>query len=319
MLSTRKPVLARASPLRTLVLPAGMLLFALFSGAAAAQAQPVEMPSAELQVLHVKPSQADAAVRAFDEPNLVVLPRGVAIDAPLAVFLPGTGGRPENARLLLAVIAQQGYRAIGLAYNNEPAVVQLCPKHPQPECSADFRRERVFGGLENAPVSNPVDESIVRRLVMLLRYLHKLQPDAQWQQYLDGHEPAWSRIVVSGLSQGAGMAAYIAKQRAVARVVLFSSPWTFYGPQKRLAPWLSAPSATTADRWFAALHQRENTAALIAQAYRLLAIPDNQVRVLDLESSDGGRGANPFHASTVRFAGYQPDWQWLYGRAASAR
>ncbi len=295
------------------------IVLALVASASAAQPQPASATLTSVQVMHIKPSQADPAVQAFDESNVVVVPSDSTIDAPLAVFLPGTGGRPENVLLLLGVIAQQGYRVIGLEYNNEPAVVQVCPRRGEPECSGEFRGERVFGGAKNAPVSNPVDESIVRRLVMLLRHLNSQQPDARWDRYLDADEPAWSRIVVSGLSQGAGMAAYLAKKRPVARVVLFSSPWDFYGPRKTLAPWISEPSATAPDRWFAALHRRENTASLIAQAYRLLGIPDSQVREFDLEVPDAAHGPNPFHGSTVRHAGYVADWQWLYGRASGLK
>src|SRR6266566_5654714 len=39
--------------------------------------------------------------------------------------------------------------------------------------------------------------------------------------------PKWGRIVLAGQSQGAGMAAFIAKRQAAARVILFSSPWDF--------------------------------------------------------------------------------------------
>jgi hypothetical protein len=285
--------------------------------AAASQAQ--ASAELELQVLRVKPSEADPAVRNFDEPNLILVPRQAAPGAPLAVFLPGTGGRPENVRLLLGVIAGQGYRVIGLEYNDEPAVVQVCPRRPEAECSGKFRQQRVFGNADSPPVGNIVDESIVRRLVMLLRHLARQQPAAQWESYLDGDEPRWSRLVVSGLSQGAGMAAYIAKQRRVARVVLFSSPWDFYGPRRSLAPWMSEPSETPPERWFAEFHRREMTAPLIVQAYRLLGVPDAQVRIFDLEAPEGARGPNPFHSSTVRLPDYAPDWQWLYGSAAELK
>jgi hypothetical protein len=216
-------------------------------------------------------------------------------------------------QLLLSVVAGQGYRAIGLEYDDEPAVVQLCTRREDPQCSGDFRRERVFGDLAGAPVSNPVEESVVRRLVMLLRALDHRRPDDHWGEYLVDGEPDWSRIVVSGLSQGAGMAAYIAKRRAVARVVLFSSPWDFYGAARTLAPWLGEPSATPPERWFAEFHQREATAALIVQAYRMLQIPQDHVRVFDLDLPGNQSGPNPFHGSTVRLAGYATQWQWLYG------
>ena len=112
------------------------------------------------------------------------------------------------------------------------------------------------------------------------------------------------------------MAAYIAQRESVARVVLFSSPWDFHGQPRKLAPWIDGPSATPPERWFAELHRREATAPLIAQAYRALRIPADHVLVFDLDLPDGGRGQNPFHGSTVRLPGYEPQWRWLYGSAS---
>ena len=52
-------------------------------------------------------------------------------------------------------------------------------------------------------------ESIVARLVAALRALDRQAPREGWGAYLDGDQPRWDRILVSGLSQGAGMAAFI--------------------------------------------------------------------------------------------------------------
>lgn len=128
---------------------------------------------------------------------------------------------------------------------------------------------------------------------------------------------------MAGHSQGAGMAAYIAQRKSVARVILFSSPWDLYGRDRELAPWIKAgPGATPADRWFGAYHKKENTAAQIVRAYRALKIPDAHVRVLSLEP---GRfvGKNPYHLSVVGDGttprdpsgspSYAGDWRFLLG------
>lgn len=268
----------------------------------------------------VRPSAIDPAVRQFDEPDLVVTQKTMTADAPLAIFLPGTGGRPENTVALLRVIADQGYRAIGLEYDDTPAVVQVCPRNADPACSANFRAMRIDGTGPGAPgVVNPPAEAIVARLVALLRALDKAAPAEGWGGYLDGDRPRWDRIVVSGLSQGAGMAAYMAKQHAVRRVVLFSSPWDFTMPGRRLAPWIGQPSATPPARWFAEYHRRENTADLLASSYRLLQIPADHVLVFDrdLLPNAGGSSPNPFHGSTVRDPGYVKQWRTLYGSATA--
>ena len=281
----------------------GVVALALCLMAATASAQ---------AVWQIKPSQADPRVRHYDDLSLVFdtdAPPG----APLVVFLPGTGGEPEKSRDFLTVVAGQGYRVIGLEYDDAPAVSQTCPRDPDPDCSTNFRRMRVYGEGQ-ARVSNPPEESIVTRLVMLLQMLNQRHPRAGWDQYLDGDRPRWDRIVVSGLSQGAGMAAFIARKHEVARVVLFSSPWDSTGRDSHPAPWLSEPSATPMDRWFAEYHKRENTAGLIRNAYAALQIPADHVRVFDADLPPGKHdGDNPFHGSTIRNMAYADQWRAMFG------
>jgi len=271
----------------------------------------------DLVVQEVRPSEADPSITRFNEPNLIVYDEQSGPESQLVVFMPGTDGKPSNAALLLRQVASQGYRVIGLEYNNDPAVVQVCPKNLLSSCSGDFRQRRIFGGDINSVVANTQSESIINRLVNLLRYLQGRDAARHWDGYLLNDEPNWSRIVVSGLSQGAGMAAYIAKHRAVARVVLFSSPWDFQRSTQRLAPWLIEPSETPSDRWFAEYHRRENTAALIARAYQALQIPRDHIHVfdLDLPKDMKFKSDNPYHGSTIRVPAYAPEWQFLFGHS----
>ena len=287
----------------------------------AAQAPP---PNDSLVRYVVRPSAADPTIARFDAPNYVVYAAGVAPAAPLLVFLPGTNGRPANTTDFADVAARQGYRVIGLEYDDVPAVGQLCPRDPDPRCSEDFRRRRIYGeggyhGIDDAPA-----ESIVSRLTHLLAALDRDHPAEGWAGYLDGGQPRWSRIAVSGLSQGAGMAAYIATRTPVARVILFSSPWDSYGRDRTLAPWVTAgPGATAPERWYAAYHQREPTADQIARAYVALRIPPSHVRAFVLEPAAGGAAA--YHPSSVgngvtprRADGtpaYLEDWKLLLGEA----
>jgi dienelactone hydrolase len=262
-----------------------------------------------------KPSALDPAVKNFDDPNVIISPKGASAETPLVLFLPGTGGRPQNVVDLLRTVAGQGYRVIGLEYDDEPAVVQVCPRDPDPDCSANFRRMRIDGTGPGAPgVATPPAESIAARLVALLRALDKAAPGDGWAGYLEGDRPRWDRIVVSGLSQGAGMAAYIAKTHRVRRAVLFSSPWDFTLPGRKLAPWIAQPSATPPARWFAEYHKREATVDLLATSYELLRIPPDHILVFNRSLPPGmaDRG-NPYHGMTVRDVGYAAQWRTLYG------
>ena len=264
----------------------------------------------------IRPSTADPRIAQYDEPNVVVVNRAAGTRVPLVVFLPGTGGRPQPASPLLQVIAAQGYRVISLSYDDEPSVSQVCPRDPDPACSARFRQMRAFGD-GTAKVANPPEEAIVSRLTTLLAYLDRSHPDDGWGADLDAEgQPAWDRFVLTGLSQGAGMAAYLAKRFAVRRVVLFSSPWDTTGSDRHPAPWLSSPSATPMERWWAERHAREATTDLIANAYAALAIPDDHLLVFDRPLTAQPRGqSNPFHGSTIRDAGYAPQWQQMFGQA----
>jgi hypothetical protein len=271
--------------------------------------------ASSLVVYEIKPSATDSSIHRFDEPNVVVFDRSLSTAPQLVVFMPGTDGKLRNTMGLLRVVASQGYRVIGLEYNDSPAVIQVCPRKP-PSCSSDFRRKRIFGDGISSVVDNTAAESIVNRLAKLLRYLDQTHPRESWSDYLHGDTPDWSRIVVSGLSQGAGMAAYIAQRERVARVVLFSSPWDYSLDSHSLAPWIGEPSVTPPELWFAEYHRRENTAELIARAYAVLHIPAEHIRIFDLDlpaDHHGHRSDNPYHGSTAHVPGYAPEWRFLFG------
>jgi hypothetical protein len=286
---------------------------ALLLNSAAADAQDVVR-------YRVSPQHADPAIRRFTATNYIVFEKGVSDSAPLLLFMPGTGGQPERSTDFADVAAHQGYRVIGLMYNDEPAVMQICPRDPDPRCAEKFRQKRVFGDVRFDAIEQDANESIVRRLVALLTTLEREHPGEGWAGYMEAGAPKWTRIAVSGLSQGAGMAAFIAQKTRVARVILFSSPWDNYGARKTFSPWLTAGSgATPAKDWYATYHAKEPTADLIARAYQLLRIPAANVRVFTREPN----GAALYHPSGVANGGtprnadgspaYLPDWKFVLG------
>ncbi len=272
-------------------------------------------------VYRIAPHETDPAITRFDGPHHVVFETPVDPVAKLLVFMSGSGGVPGGMVEFLNVAASQGYRVISLAYNDTPAVVEICTRDPDPTCSGRFRQKRLFGDNVLAAIDDQPAESVVNRLAKLLLALDRAHPTEGWGQFLDGAEPKWDRITIGGHSQGAGMAAYLAQRRTVARVVLFSSPWDNSG-QQRLAPWINGTGVTPADRWFGAYHKKENTAALIARAYQALKIPPAHIRVFTLEPSKL-IGDNPYHLSMVGNGttphdasgapAYAADWAFLVG------
>ena len=276
-----------------------------------------------LVTYRITPESTDSTIHRFNSAHYVVFERTTTSAAPLLIFMPGTDGAPERTSEFADLAAHQGYRVIGLEYNDTPAVAQVCPRVTDPACSAQFRQKRIFGDGSFDLIDDRPNESIEHRLVKAIESLAKAHPDEGWSAYLDAGKPKWSNIAVSGLSQGAGMAAYIAQKKRVARVVLFSSPWDSYGGKQTLAPWvMDGHGETPTERWFAAYHQKEPTASQIAKAYAALGVPAAHVRVFSLEPAPRAP-ATAYHPSVVangatpRAADGRPayleDWRFLLG------
>jgi hypothetical protein len=74
----------------------------------------------------------------------------------LAVAEIKTSGKPVYSVNFLQFIAGLGYRVIGLEYNDEPAVNQICPSKPDSNCAEAFRKMRLYG---EQSASSPVQNS----------------------------------------------------------------------------------------------------------------------------------------------------------------
>lgn len=136
--------------------------------------------------------------------------------------------------LLIERAAAQGYHAIGLAYVNPLAVNAVCAGMGATGCHELVRREIIQGFDLSSLVDVDFDSSIFNRLDRLLAHLESIAAGEGWDAYRDDAGILrWDRVVVSGHSQGAGHAAFIAKLKKVSRAVLFSgtepAPWTSVG------------------------------------------------------------------------------------------
>ncbi|HMC55107.1 MAG TPA: hypothetical protein VKH19_08065, partial [Gemmatimonadaceae bacterium] len=211
---------------------------------------------ARVEEIHVSPSTANAAITSFTADHHVYVPLDPADHGNrIMLLLPGTGGAPVNARDVARVAAEQGYRAIGLMYVDDRAVVNECAGDADPECMAKMREEIVTGNAVSPHVTVDHANSIDGRLASLIAWLAAQLPSEHWDQFLmaDG-SPRWDAIAVGGLSQGGGHAAYIAKLRAVPRVVMFGAPADGFGGAP--APWMQI-GATPASRYYGFHHARD--------------------------------------------------------------
>jgi hypothetical protein len=286
-----------------------------------AQARQGCAPEPNRSVQCIKPSDTDPAIKRFDRVHYVLFNQATPPTANLLVFLPGTFGKPPGPTAFLHAAADAGYRVISLDYNDEPAVNVYCPRKA-PACSSNFRRMRIYGdGISIDPsFDNSGAESIVNRLVKLLMYLDREDPQQGWSSYLDNGMPSWSRIALTGQSQGAGMAAYVAKGHTLARVILFSSPWDFVAPNGKfqmMAPWLAMPAATPSERWFGGYHQREIEGDLLAKSFAALRIPPQNIRAYKggLPASHKAGQDNPFHFEALTNPAYAEDRAFFLGRS----
>jgi hypothetical protein len=260
---------------------------------------------AEQRSLSVAPQATDARLDAAEAPHWVVYDPVAA--EPLLVWLPGTNGRADAAhQRLFQAVREGGFRLVSLSYLDDVAVSQVC-KGPRlksyANCAQDFRQQRTWGNASSAPIGDRPEDAIVPRLTRLLRHLATRDPDGQWAAYLDGDEPRWSRIVLAGQSQGGGMAAFIAKTRAVGGVLMFSGGWDKDARGEPARRYRQA-SATPPARWQATYNVREPAADLLADVYAALAIPPAQVHALDLPVV-----ARQPHGDGIVNPAYAPLWR----------
>jgi len=194
------------------------------------------------QTTGIAPRTTNPSLSLFERPNEVVAPQGVARN-DLFLFLPGTGAAPRMYRKILLEASRRGFHAIGLTYDNQKMVNKRCKTTTDPACWGTIRGEELDAAHPSSELTISADESIVSRLTHLLRYLAREYPAQGWGQYLVGDSPVWSKFVVSGHSQGAGEAAYMAKIYALRGVCGFDSP-SDGNAHVRVPAWLTMPNLT---------------------------------------------------------------------------
>lgn len=206
----------------------------------------------------VNPSATDGAIDATQGNHYAYINPSVAPKGKLFVFMPGTGGIPSLYKLIVQAAANNGFHAIGLAFENDVSVGDLCSGSADHDCAGKVREERFSGQDVSTLVSVNAANGIQNRLTKALVYLAQQHPQDGWGQFLDNSgNVQWNLVRVSGHSQGGGEAGYIGKQRLVDHVCFFSSPADIDNVQMTLATWVTAPGVTPAARYYGFSHQRD--------------------------------------------------------------
>jgi hypothetical protein len=184
--------------------------------------------------------------------HLAYVNTSVTAKGKLFLFFAATGSIPARYTLIGTAAADAGLHSLGLAYVNGPSPVELlCRSSGDADCAGKIREEQ-FAGTGTSPLVtvSPTD-SVQHRVLQALIYLNAQFPAEGWGTYLTGTSSVrWDLVRVSGLSQGGGLAGYIAKQKqSVDRACFFSSPadWDDTVANGGLpATWVRSPTQLTA-------------------------------------------------------------------------
>jgi hypothetical protein len=223
---------------------------------AASTTPPTAENNGTLVLWQIKPSTTSSCISTADEPHQVYLDSAKAKKNMLAIFLPGTGGVPSQFPAFLQRGAFRGYHVIGLTYINPKSISDICDESDGDALCTGLAREEVLTGNDKSSVISITPEnSIEARLVAILKYLALQRPADDWGQYLDAAGSIiWSKVSVSGNSQGAGHAGYIGKVRQVFRVGMYAGPSDWVKKTNQAPSWFSQSSATPSSAYYGYIH-----------------------------------------------------------------
>lgn len=163
----------------------------------------------------------------------------------LLLHFVGSFDNPASTILFPTLATELGYKAINLKYPNGTPAITACGNSTESDCFQGFREEIIYGSDLNPDLEVDTNNCILNRTKKLLLYLEANFPSENWGSFLlPNNEINWSKIVVSGHSQGGGHAAYIAKKHLVSGVLMFASPNDYSTTFSRPASWISNGSLT---------------------------------------------------------------------------
>lgn len=211
----------------------------------------------------VRPRDTDPAIQSFEQAHRVFLDAAAKPRGQLLLFLPGTGATTRDQEEFGRTAAGLGYHVVYLMYPNDvPAAV--CQDDEDEGSFEKFRREIIGGGDLDPRVTVDRANSIENRFLRLIRWLAANRAEEGWQEFLAEDGVAWSKVVLAGHSQGGGHAQLLAKDHAVARVVVLGSPKDYNRRHGRPAAWYGG-GATPARRLFAFVHEQDTQAVSFAE------------------------------------------------------
>jgi hypothetical protein len=207
-------------------------------------------------VVLVQPLQTDGNYSSADKNHYVVRNNKTHLNK-LLLFIGGSYSNPPDYHFVSDHGATIGLDVINLSYPNDVATAPLGTSSDK-FIFDNYREELCFGAQVSNEVSVDVLNCITTRTIKLLQYLSKTYPDQNWGQYLTTTNTLqWSKIIVSGHSQGSGHACFLGKKNLVDRVVMFAGPNDYSTFFSAPANWLTISGQTSLTKYFSLLHTQD--------------------------------------------------------------
>jgi len=188
---------------------------------------------------------------------------------------------------ILTDIKPKHRHAIALVYQNSVDINQFCLLLSE-DCYSDFIKNQINNG----------SNSIINRLISLLKYLNIFDPTPNWIQFLNQPNADvinFTAISVVGHKQGAGVAVMMSRLFRVERVIMLAgvSDWN---PEYAHPPsWLYGVGATQQDRLLGLLHVNSVTCSATHSNWEMALRMAYSGQATNIDSNGDGLSAKlPF-------------------------
>lgn len=273
-----------------------------------------QLYSFEFRADEADPEASEALAIQLGYLDTQVTPRG-----KLVVYLHGAGA-PEvcGSKAHGQVLAGMGFHVFSPCYRSDYGIGN---------CGDDIGgcRLEAFEGVDHHDfIDITPPNSAELRIVKGLHYLQEKNPEGDWTYYLDGEQPRWDRIIISGISHGASSSGVIGMNRVVDRVVMLS------GPLDTDQAWLKGQPMTELDRFYGFTHTDDDQHPGHLAAFsdmNLVGEPTpvddaappygDSHRLVSSAATQNGHGAVQAGGSSPKDGDdnylYMPVWETLYG------
>lgn len=299
-----------------------LTVFIFFSCSKKDNQNPIDnTPAQNISVL-ITPNQTDNNYATTDANNYVIRNTKTHLNK-LFLFIGGSSSIPKDYNYICDHGATIGLDVISLSYPNSVSTLSILSSN-DPNVFKNFRDEICFGNQVSSVVDVNVLNCITTRATKLLIFLKNTYPTENWGQYLSSTNTIlWSKVILSGHSQGAGHACYLGKYYLADRVVMFSGPNDYSTYFNSPANWLSQIGQTPLSKHFSLLHIQDeaiqfNYQVANLKALGLLSATESPILVDNLatpysnaHSMSLNIPASSFHGSTVGANTKLPDI-WTY-------